>query len=413
MAAASQIEIPTPTSVTLYTPLMQSAFYPRLISLYTDDPRESIDRIQHSHGTWLLYTGEFLENLECWIDAVITSGVADRCIWILQPSHSYAPALTGLIQPNLYRVDDALLRLTFYQRSRPLGFNQCWNPSTGKYLFLLGKPARANRIRLLWLLDQRGLLSQAHWSLRLTDHDDQSCQDLLPELDPEQYRAWIHQHTRDIDAIQRLQITQEFHYCGYPFDPTMYQSTSFRLIAETEMSDVTHITEKTWQTMANHHPFLMSGHHGSLDYLRRLGFAVFDQQGPHAHYDLIQDDEARRNAIADNVEYWCRHIQDHANDIQLMVQHNAQQLRLVCANNVDLAQRMALHLGTDRPLATIYPLDIEHGLWREFYCNVRDDSWPDCWFREDLDHTPPEVQQECREVFGYPHSCYRVHDAVQ
>jgi len=39
--------------------------------------------------------------------------------------------------------------------------------------------------------------------------------------------------------------------------------------------------------------------------------------------------------------------------------------------------------------------------WAEFYNNIRDPAWPDCATEQDFFLLPPNIQQECCEVFGY------------
>lgn len=61
--------------------------------------------------------------------------------------------------------------------------------------------------------------------------------------------------------------------------------------------------------------------------------------------------------------------------------------------------------------------------WQEFYCQVRDPSWPDCDREKDFELLPQYIQQELREKFGYrpgqfvkasklPHRVFPIHTAT-
>jgi hypothetical protein len=39
--------------------------------------------------------------------------------------------------------------------------------------------------------------------------------------------------------------------------------------------------------------------------------------------------------------------------------------------------------------------------WQEFYSQIRDPAWPDCDQETDFDLLPKEIQQECKDTFGY------------
>ena len=39
--------------------------------------------------------------------------------------------------------------------------------------------------------------------------------------------------------------------------------------------------------------------------------------------------------------------------------------------------------------------------WQEFYTQIRDPAWPECKSESDFDSLPSEIQQECKDIFGY------------
>jgi hypothetical protein len=96
----------------------------------------------------------------------------------------------------------------------------------------------------------------------------------------------------------------DLHYGGIPFDHNLFQRTRFRLIAETGMQHPKPwITEKTWITIANNHPFVMAGDSGTCQRLQQMGFRTFENYLELSGYDNISEPEQRLNAVVENAKH--------------------------------------------------------------------------------------------------------------
>lgn len=176
------------------------------------------------------------------------------------------------------------------------------------FLFLTGKWNKTNRFTLFKKLLERGLLNDAIYSLYLPeDHE-------------------YHKYNSNPDNVDTRLAN---HTSAIPFDHTIYERTGFRLISETEYdTDLGHlyengsdpwITEKTWITMINKHPFIMAGQVGTLKKLQDMGYKTFEEYLPHKYDD--SDDQTRLDLIVDNVKYWTEHLKENPN-IVYDVEHN-------------------------------------------------------------------------------------------
>ena len=204
--------------------------------------------------------------------------------------------------------------------------NPQWNPAANKFLFLTGKPDKPNRVRLLWKLYQNNLLDRAIWSLFINSYNTQAAHKQVPELDDNEFDQFVNQFNSNPDQIEVIQKPHmDLHYPGLPYDYTLFQRTKFRLIAETDMRyTVPWITEKTWLTILNKHPFILAGDVGVCKKLQEMGFKTFNNYLKIPDYDLIEDIDQRLDAIVINVNYLlCDPIDRTAinNDIQHNYHH--------------------------------------------------------------------------------------------
>lgn len=363
---------------------------------------------QHARP-WLLWSHEYVPDLVNLARKIRDIRPCPDIIWMLPPSHHYSAEIIAELPGGLVRIDQDILRLGYYARSRSDRLSPRWNHAARDFLLLLGKPVRSTRLPLLWRLSQQGITDRCQWSLCMSEVEIQRARHLLPDLQDHEYHAFVSHHCRSLDNIQRLYFTDEAHYGGFPLDPDHYSYTRFRIVCETEMFDQPVITEKTWITMANHHPFLISGYHHNLDYLEQQGFRVFREYLPVPYYDQIPDTAQRLDAIVINARYWLDHSSDHHDDIQQDIQHNATRLRQYYLENLRRIKQLRQLLDPTRHWLEIFPFDIEQQRWMLFYQRIRDVSWPRCWFPEYFEHLPLRIQQECREVFGYQN--IRDHDS--
>jgi hypothetical protein len=84
-----------------------------------------------------------------------------------------------------------------------------------------------------------------------------------------------------------------------------YERSYFSLVTETGMDHHLRITEKTFKPIANYHPFILVGCHGSLSYLKSLGYETFPEFFDES-YDNETDVPKRLMMVTAEVEKFCR-----------------------------------------------------------------------------------------------------------
>jgi len=206
--------------------------------------------------------------------------------------------------------------------------NPSWNHSAGKALFLMGKAEKIHRVGLLSKLYENKLLDKLEWSFYtekgITDH----CRNVLKHYSDYNFKKFLDTCVKDLDPIDKQMMFNTSHYGGFPYDVGLYKNTVLSIISETEWHCVPagyeFLTEKTWRTIANRHPFVMAGSPGTLAKLKTLGFRTFENYMIHSDYDQIIDDWARLQAIAENVKYFMNTFQQNIDSITLDVEHNFQ-----------------------------------------------------------------------------------------
>jgi hypothetical protein len=85
------------------------------------------------------------------------------------------------------------------------------------------------------------------------------------------------------------------------FNPEWYDSTSFSLVVETQVTGADFVTEKTWKPIAYMHPFMVLGPSGTLKNLRAWGFETYDNLFDES-YDTVDFDKGKLDIIINNVK---------------------------------------------------------------------------------------------------------------
>jgi len=383
-------------------------FYPYAFSLFGDsDPGPSLIGVPENKNI-LLWSQETVSEtqLRKCISVVQALGLQDRVRWLLQPSHDYPSDLLDEISHRLYLLDLDLLFLDLHLNvSRTSIPNTAWQANTGRFLFPTGKPDRPNRIRLLYKFYINGLLDHCDWSLFVDPNTRAQSRKLLPELDNDEFDRFIKCHNRNLDNIEIYHCTPDSnHSNGYPFDGSLYQRSSFRVISETMMMSKPIISEKIWITIANRMPFIMAGYSDNLKYLKESGYCTFENYLPVPDYDLIQNMESRFEAVVENTKFWLENIHNQKDQIEKDVEHNRRLLDENIEKNLQRAKDLATALGEpERSIYSLVPLGIEQHQWISFYYNIKDPKWPDCFLEQDFKKLPSRIQKECIEQFGYLH----------
>lgn len=205
---------------------------------------------------------------------------------------------------DIYFLDFLLVRSwLFYCHYQLVPTNQDWNADSKEFLFLLGKPGKFNRIRLLYKLYQARLTGKCAWSLtELDGWHLQGIKCVLPELNHQELDKFLKTHTKTLDRVYRghdytkvMPDVQEFvnlpKFNSFAFlshDVRIYQDKLFAVIAETDFDRTgvhTRITEKTWNHIIQRLPFIIAGETFTLQKLTDLGFDTFQDLLPIQNYD--------------------------------------------------------------------------------------------------------------------------------
>lgn len=162
--------------------------------------------------------------------------------------------------------------------------NESWNNTSPKGLWTMGKPDRPHRIVLLSKLWENNLLDKIEWSLYVNDTTKKIIHEqLLPHYDIEKLEKFISECTRTLDF--KATIMGEVQCNGYPFDVNLYKNTSFSIITEsdfgistdTEFKYMPKLTEKTYRTIINKHPYLIAWYPGMIEKIKSKGYRTFEE----------------------------------------------------------------------------------------------------------------------------------------
>jgi hypothetical protein len=206
---------------------------------------------------------------------------------------------------NIIEYDSVLIRAAYYEDIS--GCNTEFNADATKFLYLPGKPYKIHRIRPLLYLYQQGLLNDnCEWSLCLPESIKPIVYQYVPELNQDEYGVFASAVTKSLDNINVALGSDSYHYNGFPIDFSLYSATKCSLISETYFNEPLRsrfITEKTWRTISNKHPFVLLGQKEMYDYLESLGIDTFQYAVKHKKDSLIGDDETIIKKCMENIIY--------------------------------------------------------------------------------------------------------------
>lgn len=168
-----------------------------------------------------------------------------------------------------------LMRIAFYDDQYPPNIET--NTDTGKFLFFVGKPFKYHRIGLLYRLYKADLLKSCDWSFRINDAIYDKTRQCLPNVSDQEFDEFVKNTIRTLDDINIFLGPKgdRFEYEGHPYDTSLYANTSFSLISET-MVKPNCLTEKTWRTISNRHPFIILGTDECFAWMNSINLDTFD-----------------------------------------------------------------------------------------------------------------------------------------
>lgn len=283
-----------------------------------------------------------------------------------------------------------------------------WNSSNAKFLFLMGKYHKLNRIGLLYKLYENDLLddTRCQWSSYHDIELDETlkfipCSSLEQKISISKFLKHIFRNPDEAKVCIQNSISS--HYGGFPFDVNLYKTTNLSLISETAFDSTITITEKTYRAIINQHPFVIAGAPGILKEIQHRGFYTFDEYMTVKNYDSIASKYRRLDAIVENV----KNFNPLGNDIEAinkMVEHNAAHFDNLVKEDSSSLQNMLLNYNVQDAWENVIPWrdlgDRVFLSWQHYYQIIKGPSWPSCHSVDDCNNLPLHIQEELRTVFN-------------
>lgn len=214
--------------------------------------------------------------------------------------------------------------------------NKSWNHTSSKGLYLPGKLARPHRINLLAKLWKRGLLDKITYSCQILSDEEEIIRSNFLKYDDETFARFKMEVTNLLDMNFLEEPRFESH--GYPYDVNNYKTTSFSIITESDFSVglngkvswLPKLTEKTYRTIANKHPFIHCWYPGMVQRTERLGFKSFKEYLPFPNYNEIENLHQRINVTIENIKNFESVKNNFTTEIAKDVEHNFQKFLTLC-----------------------------------------------------------------------------------
>jgi hypothetical protein len=228
---------------------------------------------------------------------------------------------------------DTVYRIRFSKQK----FNTNWNSKAKKPLLLTGKSSKENRIGLLAVLLENKLLDKIEYSFFPQNEFNKLSKKIFSKYTNYSFTHFKKHYKRSPDNIKVLETPHQSHYSGYPFSAKIFKNTIFSIISETDFNGIPEhidVTEKTYKTIANKHPFIVAAQPYFLQRLKELGFFTFEEFQLNSSYDKIKDNKERLYAISENIKHWMDIIHTQQSEIKMQVDHNYNNLLKLHNNTI-------------------------------------------------------------------------------
>jgi hypothetical protein len=255
----------------------------------------------------------------------------------------------GLSIEQIILIDYYELQTFFFHKVLGCDYNKQYNPNAEKDLrFLFGKvhkPIRIIAMHQLWI---RGMLENAVTGC-LIESDD--IYDLAKNISKE-YKVIYNTLVSEDDIITMLlkykgspdnvkylyfknQNELVSNHCpSYPYNhKILFSGTKVSLIPETFyfFNQSTFVTEKTFKTIYNHHPFVILGTPYFLEALKQRGYKTFNSVCDE-NYDFCKNDRKRLKMVIESTSQLAS-SKLHSK-IDEITKHNFSQLTANCLETV-------------------------------------------------------------------------------
>jgi hypothetical protein len=193
------------------------------------------------------------------------------------------------------------------------------NLDNDKFLFLLGKPEKKQRIFALYDLYQRNSLDNCEWALHYKPQLEDSVRCHLPILSDNDYETFITYTTRNIDGV----IT-DFGPAGSLLAADLFSKASISLVTESTFHPELYwfITEKTWKAVKHFHPFVLLDYKKTYEHLHSLGIDTFQYAVKHPYESLVGSEEDVISMCVDNVLHMLDNKDLYREELTKSVIHN-------------------------------------------------------------------------------------------
>ncbi len=216
--------------------------------------------------------------------------------------------------------------------------NKKWNSNSPLGLYIPGKLVRPHRIHLIEKLWEKKLLESIKYSCQILPDEEQRLKEEFLKYDDITFERFKKECTSVLDLNYLGKNNFESH--GYPYDVSLYEDTSFSIITESDfalqgspesgqdgaINWLPKLTEKTYRTIANKHPFIVCWYPKMLKRIEELGFKSFKEYLPFPNYNEVQDLHERINYTIENIKSFPLVKDKYQVEIERDVEHNYQML---------------------------------------------------------------------------------------
>lgn len=272
----------------------------------------------------------------------------------------------GLTPSQILMIDYYELQTFFFHKVLGSDYNKSFNPNATKDIkYLFGKIDKPIRIITMYRLWEQGLLNNAVTGC-LIDYNDI---DKLSKQISDEFNKWykkdvsfesishmLKMHRGSPDNVRYYYFTisdeikqnaecvfDKINHCpSYPYDyRVLFTDSKVSLIPETfYYSGQAHfITEKTYKTIYNHHPFTILGTAGLLEVIKSKGYKTFNSVCNEI-YDLCPNDRKRVDLVINSTKELL-HSPNHE-EIDTITRHNFAQLEKNSLATVEQLNRVIL-----------------------------------------------------------------------
>lgn len=246
----------------------------------------------------------------------------------------YSPTVLSYVNDdlkNLYYFFHGFAALDWYRGHYALNYNKLIVKKYNYDFITFNRiitDDRSYRIYFVSLLKEQNLLTNGAVSFNVTDNSfDDWCDEVASPNTKLSEKARYHaeQHLTNISklVIDRLEmpgsasadILRSFISALPPESYKPIDVDAFwHIVTETVFYyDKLHLTEKIFKPIVSKQPFMLLASPGNLAYLKSYGFKTFDSVIDES-YDLIQDNDARIEAVVKQLHWYCNLTPDEKTD---------------------------------------------------------------------------------------------------